>query len=151
VAGFKLLIALWLSDGRILSPGELLMFKHCIIVLMVSLSLPLGAAEMERVTVRKSSVSANTVLISAVLAGKTIELMCNLKRADCVTLEPGQYFLVQPSRRPSYNDCVNVDVYGKAPDSKKDTKVGLYCRMDWPQDKSTFSDRSPASTPKTNP
>jgi hypothetical protein len=94
-----------------------------------------GDGNKVAITIKGSSVKNGEVLVEGIHGRKHFELECQLGRADCATLEAGEYWMVRLVPHAGiYMDCENADVYAKSPDGKNDRKLGEYCLLQDPRD-----------------
>jgi hypothetical protein len=104
--------------------------KRAIILLVLAACVQLVAQDRSTITVKKSDVSKETVLVTAMQQGdqaKALELNCNRDASSCKAPEPGTYIMVRLPKNWGMYDCSNVDLYAATADPDKDQKVGEYC------------------------
>lgn len=104
--------------------------KRAIILLVLAACVPLVAQDRSTITVKKSEVSKETVVVTAMQQGdqaKAFELNCNRDAGSCKAPEPGTYIMVRLPKNWGMYDCSNVDLYAATADPGKDQKLGEYC------------------------
>ena len=106
--------------------------KRAIILLVLAACSQLVAQDRSTITVKKSEVSKETVVVTAMQQGdqKAIELNCNRDAGSCKTPEPGTYIMVRLPKNWGMYDCSNVDLYAATADPGKDQKLGEYCLVE---------------------
>ena len=107
--------------------------KKAIILLVLAAGIPLAAQDRSTITVKKSEVGKETVIVTAIQQGAgdqakvSFELNCNKGASSCKAPEPGSYIMVRLPKNWGMYDCANVDLYAASADPDKDQKVGEYC------------------------
>ncbi len=107
--------------------------KRAIILLVLAAGVQLVAQDRTTITVKKTEVGKETVIVTAVPQGASdqakasIELNCNKDASSCKAPEPGTYIMVRLPKNWGMYDCSNVDLYAATADPDKDQKLGEYC------------------------
>jgi hypothetical protein len=107
--------------------------KRAIILLVLAACTQLVAQDKSTITVKRSEVSKETVVVTAMQQGdqaKAIELNCNRDAGSCKAPEPGTYIMVRLPKNWGMYDCSNVDLYATTADPGKDQKLGEYCLVE---------------------
>jgi hypothetical protein len=107
--------------------------KRAIILLVLAACSQLVAQDRSTITVKKSEVSKETVIVTAMQQGDakaSFELNCNKDAGSCKAPEPGIYIMVRLPKNWGMYDCSNVDLYAATADPRKDQKLGEYCLVE---------------------
>ena len=110
--------------------------KKAIILLVLAAGMQLLAQDRSTVTVKKSEVGRETVVVTATSQGAgdqakaSFELNCNKGASGCTAPEPGTYTMVRLPKNWGMYDCANVDLYAASADPDKDQKIGEYCLVE---------------------
>ncbi len=101
-----------------------------LVFLVLAACSQLVAQDRSTITVKKSEVSKETVVVTAMQQDgqkASFELNCNRDASSCKAPEPGTYIMVRLPKNWGMYDCSNVDLYAATADPDKDQKVGEYC------------------------
>ena len=107
--------------------------KKAIILLVLAAGSQLVAQDRSIITVKRSEVGKETVIVTAIQQGvgdqakASFELNCNKGASSCIAPEPGSYIMVRLPKNWGMYDCANVDLYAASADPNKDQKIGEYC------------------------
>ena len=108
--------------------------KRAIILLVLAAGVQLMAQDRSTITVKKSDVSKETVIVTAIQQGDqakaSFELNCNKGASSCKAPEAGTYIMVRLPKNWGMYDCANVDLYAATADPDKDQKIGEYCLVE---------------------
>jgi hypothetical protein len=102
------------------------MKKIMLLVIIVTAVLVLAQEKMSLV-VKDSSIYTGVVIVTAEVAGKSVELQCNQNASACTTLKAGKYTMVVLPKNWGMYDCKNVEVYTETANPDSDQKLGAYC------------------------
>lgn len=108
--------------------------KRAIILLVLAACVQLVAQDRSIITVKKSDVSKETVIVTAIEQGAqakaSFELNCNKDASSCKAPGAGTYIMVRLPKNWGMYDCANVDLYAATADPDKDQKIGEYCLVE---------------------
>jgi hypothetical protein len=108
--------------------------KKAIILLVLLVAVQLVAQDRSTITVKKSEVSKEVIIVTAAQAAgqakPSFELNCNKDASDCKAPEAGTYLMVRLPKNWGTYDCQNVDLYPAAADPATDKKIGEYCLVE---------------------
>jgi len=110
--------------------------KRAIILLVLAAGVQLVAQDRSTITVKKTELSKETVIVTAFPQGASnpakasFELNCNKDANSCKAPEPGTYLMVRLPKNWGMYDCSNVDLYATTADPDKDQKIGEYCLVE---------------------
>jgi len=102
--------------------------KKALILLAILVAVVVLAQEKPSpIVVKEATTATGVVIVTADLAGKSVELQCTQSMPACVSLKNGKYTMVQLPKNHGMYDCQNVDIFPEGADPATAQRVGTYC------------------------
>jgi hypothetical protein len=102
--------------------------KKALMLLVILLALVTLAQEKSSpIMVKEATTTTGVVIVTADMAGKSVQLQCTASMPDCAALKNGKYVIVLLPKNHGMYDCQNVDVYAPDANPATDQRIGEYC------------------------
>ena len=102
--------------------------KKLVLLFAILVAVQVLAADKTQITVEKTSVSGDVIMVTVQESGKAYELQCTKGAPYCAAPPAGTYWMVRLPKNHGYYDCANVDVYPQAAtEQNNDTLFAEYC------------------------
>jgi len=101
--------------------------KKALVLLVILTATALAEQQTLSIMVKEATVATGVVIITADMAGKSVELQCTQSMPGCVSLKNGKYLMVQLPKNHGMYDCQNVDVFQEGANPTSAQRLGAYC------------------------
>jgi hypothetical protein len=98
-----------------------------LLIILPAVVVTLAQEKPSPIMVKEATTTTGVVIVTADMAGKSVQLQCTASMPDCAALKNGKYVIVLLPKNHGMYDCQNVDVYAPDANPATDQRIGEYC------------------------